>query len=120
MRNILLFLLAAFFSFACGSSQGMHQDAGEATVTESRSDVSGCEYVSTVSATIDLREFDEDRAAAMEALFDRLRNATLQKRCDTVYLINVEETTTHLTAVGEGYRCESVGITGGPMGGNRP
>lgn len=116
----MLLSLAVIVTLSCGSSQGLRDDYGNATVTESKSDVSGCEHVGGVKATVDLRDYDDDRAAAMEALFDRLRNNALHKRCDTVYLITVEETTTYLQAVAEGYRCEPTGITDGPGSGSGP
>jgi hypothetical protein len=98
----------------------LQQDVGEATITESKADVSGCEFVTRVTASVNLNEFDDDRQAAMEALLDHLRNRALHQRCDTVYLITVEQSTTFLQAIGEVYRCESVGITDGPMGGSLP
>jgi hypothetical protein len=113
----MLLFPALIVALSCGSSQGIRDDLGGATVTESKSDVSGCEHVGRVTATVDLREFEDNRAAAMEALFNRLRNNTLQRRCDTVYLITVEETTTVLQAIGEAYRCEPSGISDGPRGG---
>lgn len=113
-------ILVLMFAMSCGSSKGVEADFGDATVTESKADVSGCEYVARVTAGVDLRDYDGDRAAALEALFDRLRNNTLHKRCDTVYLLTVTETRTHLEALGEGYRCERPGITDGPMGGTLP
>ena len=119
MRYIILFL-AAIVTLSCESSQGLQQDVGEASVTESKEDVRGCQFVAKVTATVDLQEFDNNREAAMESLLDRLRNRTLHLRCDTVYLITVEESTTFLQAIGEGYRCESASITGGPMGGTLP
>jgi hypothetical protein len=56
----------------------------------------------------------------MELAFDRLRNDALHKRCDTVYLMSVEETTTHIEMTGEGYRCELPGITDAPGSGQVP
>ena len=120
MKRNMLFLPAVIVALSCGSSQGIQQDVGGATVTESKSDVSRCEHVGGVTATVDLRDYDDDRAAAMEALFDRLRNNTLHRRCDTVYLITVEETRTQLQAIGEAYRCERPGISDGPTGGAIP
>jgi hypothetical protein len=119
VRYIILFL-AAIVTLSCESSQGLQQDIGDASVTESKEDVSGCEFVTRVTATVDLQEFDNNREAAMESLLDRLRNRALHMRCDTVYLITVKESTTFLQAIGEGYRCESASITGGPMGGSLP
>ena len=119
MRIVLLFLVVSTV-MSCGSSQGIQQDVGAATIIESKSDVSGCEYVAMVRASADFRSMDGDRARAMELAFDRLRNDALHKRCDTVYLIKVEETTTHIEMMGEGYRCELPGITDGPRGGQLP
>jgi len=119
VKYILLFL-AAIATLSCESSRGLEQDVGEATVTESKEDVSRCEFVSRVTATVNLQEFDNNREAAMARLLDRLRNRALHKRCDTVYLMTVEESTTYLRAIGEGYRCERPGISDGPMGGSLP
>ena len=119
MKKIVLLSLAVIVTLSCGSSQGIRDDYDSATVTESKSDVSGCEHVGGVTATVDLRDYDDDRAAAMEALFDRLRNNTLHRRCDTVYLVSVEESRTQLVAIGEAYRCELQGITG-TGGGAKP
>jgi len=110
-------LLVAATMFGCSSSQGMQQDISEATITESKSDVSGCVYIGKVSASVDLPEYGGDHAAAMDQLFDNLRNAALHKRCDTVYLFKVEETTNQIIAMGEGYACSSRGISDGPRGG---
>lgn len=113
-------VLAVATVLACSSSRGPYQDVGEATVTESKSDVRNCQYVAQVTATVDLQTVGGDRAAALELLIDRLRNNALHKRCDTVYLVTVEETTVHMTAVGEGYTCRSRGISDGPGGGTLP
>jgi hypothetical protein len=119
VKRIMLFL-AVVATLSCESSQGLQRDVGEASVTESKEDVSGCEFVTRVTATVNLQEFDDNREAAMESLLDRLRNRALHQRCDTVYLITVEETTTFIQAIGEGYRCERPGISDGPMGGSLP
>ena len=116
MRIILLILVFTTV-MSCGSSQGVQQDIGAATITESQSDVRGCAYVAMVRASADIRSVDGDRARAMDLAFDRLRNDALHKRCDTVYLMKVEETTTHIEMMGEGYRCELPGITDAPIGG---
>lgn len=110
-------IVCAVTAFACSSSQGLQQDVGETTITESKSDVSGCVYIAKVSASVDLSEYGGDRAAAMDQLFDNLRNAALHKRCDTVYLFKVDETTTQIIAMAEGYACSSRGISDGPRGG---
>jgi hypothetical protein len=104
-------------ALSCSSSPGLQQDVGEATITESKSDVSGCVFISKVSASVDLPRYGGDHAAAMDQLFDNLRNDALHKRCDTVYLISVQETETQITAVGEGYACQARGISDGPRGG---
>lgn len=119
MRCLVLSLALAPM-IACSSSPGLKQDVDDATITESKSDVSGCEYIARVSASVDLPEYGGDRAAAMDQLFDNLRNAALHKSCDTVYLISVRETTTQIVADGEGYACRSRGITDGPGGGVLP
>ena len=119
MRHIMFVLFVVVFS-ACSSSTSLQQDVGGAVVTESRADVSGCQFIAKVTASVDLSEFDDDREAAMAELFDRLRNSALHKRCDTVYLITVEESMTRLTAVAEGYACESRALSDGPTGGSMP
>lgn len=119
MRIVLLFLVISTV-LSCGSSPGFQQDVGAATVTESQSDVSGCKYVAKVAASADIRSVDGDRARAMDLAFDRLRNDALHKRCDTVYLMSVEETTTHIEMTGEGYRCEPSGISDAPGAGRVP
>lgn len=119
MRIVLLFLVISTV-LSCGSSQGFQQDVGAATVTESKADVSGCKYVAKVAASADIRSVDGDRARAMDLAFDRLRNDALHKRCDTVYLMSVEETTTHIEMTGEGYRCEPPGISDAPGAGRVP
>lgn len=119
MRIVLLFLVISTL-LSCGSSQGFQQDVGAATVTESKADVSGCKYVAKVAASADIRSVDGDRARAMDLAFDRLRNDALHKRCDTVYLMSVEETTTHIEMTGEGYRCEPPGISDAPGAGRVP
>ncbi len=119
VRYVIVFL-AVIATLGCESSHGLQQDVGEATVTESKEDVSGCEFVAKVTATVNLQDFDNNREAAIESLLDRLRNRALHMRCDTVYLVTVKESTTFLQAIGEGYRCESASITGGPMGGSLP
>jgi hypothetical protein len=118
--RIVLLSLVISTVLSCGSSQGMQQDVGAATVTEDQSDVSGCEYVAKVAASADIRSVDGDRARAMDLAFDRLRNDALHKRCDTVYLMSVVETTTHIEMTGEGYRCELPGITDAPGSGQVP
>jgi hypothetical protein len=118
--RIVLLSLVISTVLSCGSSQGMQQDVGAATVTEDQSDVSGCEYVAKVTASADIRSVDGDRARAMDLAFDRLRNDALHKRCDTVYLMSVVETTTYIEMTGEGYRCELPGITDAPGSGQVP
>lgn len=110
-------VLIATTMFACSSSQGLQQDVGEATITEPKSDVSGCTYIAGISASFDLPEYGGDGSAAMDRLFDNLRNAALHKRCDTVYLFKVEETTDRIIALAEGYACRARSITDGPRGG---
>jgi hypothetical protein len=120
MKTMMFVVVTTIATLSCSSSDGVRYDIGEATITESKAEVRRCEYVTKVRASVDLREYDQDRDAAMQALFDRLRSSTLHERCDTVYLVTVEETRTYLTAIGEGYRCEPSGIgreargSGGP------
>ena len=115
--------LSLVVMWACFSSTHMEQDVGNAVVTENKGDVRGCRFVARVVATVELGTSDGDRAEAMDLLLDRLRNNALHKNCDTVFLITVEESTTHLTANGEGYICGVTSITGGGragMGGSLP
>lgn len=109
-----LFVSIAFLAaIGCSSSQGMRQDVGEATLTESKADVRGCQFISGITASVDLAGYENDRAAAIDLLLDRVRNRALHKNCDTVYLVAVEESTTQLRAIAEGYVCGVRGITGG-------
>ncbi len=116
MKRFGLLVVTAMVTLSCASSDGVHQDIGEATITESKADVRRCEYVTRVSAEVDVRLHDGDRAAATQALLEQLRNNTLHQRCDTVYLVRVDETATRLIAVGEGYRCKVDGIGRKPKG----
>ena len=77
MRYIILFL-AAIVTLSCESSQGLQQDVGEASVTESKEDVRGCQFVAKVTATVDLQEFDNNREAAMEFRYRILAPSFLQ------------------------------------------
>ena len=117
MRLCGLLALICVTTLACGSSQGVQQDVGEATLTESKADVRGCQFIARITASVDLAEFGSDRAAAMDLLLDRVRNSALHKNCDTVYLITVEDSTTRLTAIAEGYVCGVRGITEGGRAG---